>query len=393
MTISLKIIALLAPSFITLFWAVILFARNSSTRNPGFYIATLMLALFTVFTSIIPFYTGNIPRYIRLEPLYFLALCSIFPLIWLYIRSVTCRLRLKKRDLLHLLPAASISFFAILSQFLISSEDLYRYGTGEGALATAEFPVTLPYLLNATSKAVVLLQIPWYFYRSVKLINQHRRNIDNYFSGLNRHYFNWISLFYAVYPFASLAGLYLIQAGNSNLNTTPEPLLTILFFTLSAIFFTIAYIANHQRYIENGEFYKEACNLTGKEHSHIHVPEGLKDKLEQLFSETHPYLQHHLKITDVASSLGTNRTYLSKLIHDSFNTNFSGFVNGYRVREAARMLRQEEYSNYTTKSIAEMAGFNNYNSFTKAFISATSTTPGKFRQLPGDRPEPRSHQE
>ena len=390
MTISLKIIALLAPSFITLFWAVILFSRNSSTKNPGFYIASLMLTFFTVFTSIIPFYTGNIPLYITLEPLYFLAVCSIFPLIWLYIRSVTCRLRLHKTDLPHLLPAVLISLFAILFQFLIPSEDLYQYATGEGSLATTEFPATLPYLLNAVSKAVVLLQIPWYFYRCVKLIKQHRRNVDNYFSGLNRHYFNWISFFYAVYPFASLAGIYLILAGNSNLNTTPEPLLTTLFFTLSAVFFTIAYIANHQRYIENGEFYKEACTVTGREHSHIHVPEGLKEKLEQLFSETHPYLQHHLKITDVASSLATNRTYLSKLIHDSYNTNFSGFVNGYRVREAARLFNQAEYRNYTTKSIAEMAGFSNYNSFTKAFITTTGIPPGQFRQLPGDRPEPRS---
>jgi AraC-like DNA-binding protein len=390
MTISLKIIALLAPSFITLFWAVILFSRNSSTKNPGFYIATLMLTFFTVFTSIIPFYTGNIPLYIGLEPLYFLAVCSVFPLIWLYIRSVTCRLRLRKTDLPHLLPAVIISIFDIVFQFLISPGELYRYGTGEGSLATAEFPATMPYLLNAISKAVVLMQIPTYFYRCVKLIRQHRRNIDNYFSGLNRHYFNWIRLFYTVYPVASLTGVVLILAGNSNLNTTPDPLLTTLFFILSAVFFTIAYIANHQRYIENGEFYKGACPLTSKEHSQVHLPDGLKEKLEQLFNETHPYLQHNLKITDVASSLGTNRTYLSKLIHDSYNTNFSGFVNGYRVQEAAKMLRQENFGNYTTKSIAEMAGFNNYNSFTKAFITATGTTPGKFRQLPGDRPSPRS---
>jgi AraC-like DNA-binding protein len=393
MTISLKIIALLSPSFITLSWAVTLFSRNSSTRNPGFYIASLMLAFFTVFTSIIPYYTGNIPLYIRLEPPYFLALCSIFPLIWLYIRSVTCRRRLRKKDLPHLLPAVAVSFLAILFQILTDTESLHQYGTGEGTPATVPFPALMLYRVNALSKGVVLLQIPAYFYLCVQLIRRHRQQVDNYFSGLKGHYFNWIAFFYATYPAASLAGIFLLLEGNSNLNTTPEPLLTILFFTLSAVFFTIAYIANHQRYIENGEFYKEACTIPGKEHSHIHIPEGLKAKLEQLFSETHPYLQHHLKITDVASSLGTNRTYLSQLIHDSYNTNFSGFVNGYRVREAAKMLRQEEYKNFTTKSIAETAGFNNYNSFTRAFITETGTTPGKFRQLPGDRPAPGSYTE
>jgi AraC-like DNA-binding protein len=390
MTISLKIIALLAPSFTTLFWAVILFLRNSSTRNPGFYIASLMLAFFTVFTSILPFYTGNIPRYIRLEPLYFLAVCSIFPLIWLYIRSVTCRRRLHKKELPHLLPAITISFFAVLSQILTDPEALHQYGTGEGTPATAPFPALMLYLVNALSKAVVLLQIPAYFYLCVQLIRRHRRQVDDYFSGLKGHYFNWIAFFYATYPAASLTGIFLLLEGNSNLNTIPEPVLATLLFSLSALFFAIAYIANHQRYIENGEFYKEACAINEKGTSHIHVPEGLKEKLEQLFTEERPFLQHDLKITDVASRLGTNRTYISQLIHESYNTNFSGFVNEYRVREAVRLLGQEACRNYTMKGIAETAGFNNYNSFTHAFIKVTGLSPGKFRQLPGDRPEPRT---
>jgi AraC-like DNA-binding protein len=393
MTISLKIIALLAPSFTTLFWAVILFLRNSSTKNPGFYIASLMLAFFTVFTSILPFYTGNIPFYIRMEPLFFLAVCSIFPLIWLYIRSVTCRRRLNQKDLPHLLPAVALSFFAMLFQILIYPKELYRYATGAGSLYTAPFPATLLYLVNTLSKAVVLLQIPAYFYLCVQLIRRHRQRVNNYFSGLKGHYFNWIGFFYLAYPGASLAGIFLLLEGNSDLNRIPDPVLATLLFTLSALFFAIAYIANHQRYIENGEFYKDACVVNEENHNHIHVPEGLKEKLEQLFSDTRPYLQHDLKITDVAARLGTNRTYISQLIHDSYNTNFSGFVNGYRVQEAVRLLGLEECRNYTMKGIAETAGFNNYNSFTRAFISATGSSPGKFRKLPGDRPKPGSHRE
>lgn len=380
MSISLKTIALLAPSFVTLFWAVILYIRNHSARNPGFYIASLMLAFFLVFTSILPFYTGNTRHYLMLEPLFFLAVCTIFPLTWLYVRSVTRRTVIRPEDLIHFFPAAGISIVAFTCQILTDSESMHAYGTGQAYPAGGSFSAQLPYLVNYLSKVVVALQVPYYFFRSRRLIRQHRARVENYFSGLKNYYFNWIRMFNVVYPGASLLGLYLLLKGNRNLDSTPEPALMLVFLLLSGIFFVIAYIANHQRYIENGEFYKTGADEPGSNGHQLHVPEGLKKSLERLFEVQRPYLQHDLKITDVASSLGTNRTYVSRVIHAQYGTSFSGFVNAYRVQEAIRLFRQNAFRNYTTKSIADAAGFNNYNSFTAAFRSETGMTPGQYRE-------------
>jgi AraC-like DNA-binding protein len=204
--------------------------------------------------------------------------------------------------------------------------------------------------------------------------------VDDYFAGLNQYYFNWIRIFYITYPGASLLGLYLLLKGNENLEHTSEPLLVGVFFLLSGIFFLIAYIANHQRYIENGEFYRNTSFDTSNPNSTPQIPAGLKMALAQLFEEDRPFLEHELKITDIASRLGTNRTYISHLIRVDYQTNFSGFVNTFRVREAIRLFSQEAYRNHTTKSISEAAGFNNYNSFTEAFRKTTGMTPGKYRE-------------
>lgn len=380
MSISLKTIALLAPSFVTLFWAVILYVRNHSPKNPGFYIASLMLAFFFVFTSILPFYTGNTRYYLLLEPAFFLAVCAIFPLTWLYVRSVTLRTVIRPADLLHFAPAACISVFAMLGQILIPDEFLEAYGTGAPYPAAGASTEKIPYLVNYLSKAVVILQIPYYYFRSRQLIRQHRARIDNYFSGLKNYYFNWIRIFNTAYPGASLLGMFLLLKGNRELDTTPEPILVMVFLLLSGVFFIIAYIANHQRYIENKEFYRTGVDEKKDHNHHQRIPAGLQDALERLFERQRPYLQHDLKITDVASSLGTNRTYISRVIHDTYGTNFSGFVNDFRVQEAMRLFDEKAYRNYTTKSIADAAGFNNYNSFTAAFRKATGITPGQYRE-------------
>lgn len=380
MTLGLKTIALLAPSFVTLFWAAILFIRNNSSRNPGFYIAAQMLTFFLVFTSILPYYTGNTRLYLLLEPAFFLAVCMIFPLTWFYVRAVTCRKGARGKELLHLVPAIALAAAAVIYPLLIDADYWFQYGAGQPYPATTTLEPKIPYLVNYGSKGIVILQIPLYFLLSYRLISRHRAQVKDYFSGLNRFYFNWIRLFYITYPGASILGLFLLLNGNSNLDHTPEPLLVAVFFLLSGIFFVIAYIANHQRYIENGEFYRVSPCEESNSVDPAHFPDGLNAALEKLFREQRPYLQHDLKITDVAGTLGTNRTYVSRLIRSQYHTNFSGFVNAFRVKEAIRLFGHEKFRNYTTKSIAEAAGFNNYNSFSEAFRKETGVTPGKYRE-------------
>jgi len=98
-----------------------------------------------------------------------------------------------------------------------------------------------------------------------------------------------------------------------------------------------------------------------------------------LFEEDKVYLNPDLNIWEVASLLGTNRTYLSGFINKTYNVNFSAFVNRYRVEEAKIVLAREEMDKYSLEVIGEKCGFGSYNNFIRVFREFEQMTPGRFR--------------
>jgi len=100
-------------------------------------------------------------------------------------------------------------------------------------------------------------------------------------------------------------------------------------------------------------------------------------KVTKYFEEGRPWLEPDLKIGDVASALGTNRTYLSAMLNDGLQTNFNRFVNSYRIAEAKRLLQDKETS-IKMQEVAVKAGFNSYTTFFNAFRNETGVSPKEF---------------
>lgn len=96
--------------------------------------------------------------------------------------------------------------------------------------------------------------------------------------------------------------------------------------------------------------------------------------IQKLFKDT------TLTLEGLADILNTNRTYLSRIINDNFQCNFNKFVNTYRIKEARKMLSDEEYENLTFEAIAREVGFNSRSVFNKAFKEFTGITPSYFKE-------------
>ncbi len=99
-----------------------------------------------------------------------------------------------------------------------------------------------------------------------------------------------------------------------------------------------------------------------------HIPVKLKEDLVGLFERGKVYLDKDLKIWDVSGQLGTNRTYVSRIINKEFGQNFSTFVNGYRVAHAKTLICTKK--NYSVEEIADLSGFGSVNSLYRAFLAA-----------------------
>ena len=311
-----------------------------------------------------------------------LSAALIFPLIYLYIRSIILRRTISLKDTPHFVPA--VLFFAVatfLHILLSSEEQLAAYKITQSE--TASLQMQLLSHLNRLIKYWVLIQIVWYFVKCTNLILQLKRKIHNYFSKLETELTNWTSLFYFIFVGVAIAGAWLMFVGDNKLNLGNENMLVPAYLFLSIVLFVVSYIANHKRDLEHEEFHENIStnHLTTLhlKNSEIHTPAALVGQLDMLFEKEKPYLNPQLKITDISQKLKSNRTYVSAVIKDYHQTNFSRFVNSWRVKEAEQLLKSDKYKNYTTRGIAEMAGFHNYNTFIKAFRETYKTTPANFR--------------
>lgn len=101
-------------------------------------------------------------------------------------------------------------------------------------------------------------------------------------------------------------------------------------------------------------------------------------KLEKLMSEEQLYLNPEIALDDIATRLGSNRTYLSKAINQVYNTNFISYLNDLRIKDSIRIISQKESVRFSIEGIAKEVGFNNRITFISAFKKYTGVTPSFF---------------
>ena len=92
-----------------------------------------------------------------------------------------------------------------------------------------------------------------------------------------------------------------------------------------------------------------------------------------------PYLEGDLVLPQLAQQLGISANYLSQIINEQLQVNFYDFVNGSRVEEAKRWMRNAGQQNTKILNIALDSGFNSKSAFYTAFKKATSMTPTQYR--------------
>jgi AraC-like DNA-binding protein len=104
------------------------------------------------------------------------------------------------------------------------------------------------------------------------------------------------------------------------------------------------------------------------------------DRLKDYMQVEKPYLNDVLSLDDLAKALNIAPRYLSQVINQAFNQNFSDYINGYRITHALEMLSNKK-NNKTISEIFYSSGFNSRASFYKAFKKQMNTTPTEYRQF------------
>ena len=102
------------------------------------------------------------------------------------------------------------------------------------------------------------------------------------------------------------------------------------------------------------------------------------ERVVSLMENKHAFLDAKYNLADMASSVYTNKTYLSKTINIFSGRNFSQFVNYYRIRYCVDLLRRDPHLRLT--SAAMMSGFHSTVTFNMAFKLNMGETPSSFKE-------------
>jgi tetratricopeptide (TPR) repeat protein len=118
------------------------------------------------------------------------------------------------------------------------------------------------------------------------------------------------------------------------------------------------------------------------------VETAIVKQLEK-FEKNKSFLAKDLTLARLAIVLETNTKYVSIVIHRHRKKRTDEYINDLKIDYLIMMLRVDrKYRNYTIKALSEEVGFNNVQSFKKAFVQRTELSPsfiiGELRRENGD---------
>ena len=103
----------------------------------------------------------------------------------------------------------------------------------------------------------------------------------------------------------------------------------------------------------------------------------LLSRIVSLMEKDELWRQKGLKVSDLATRLGTNATYISACINGQAGKSFPEFLNDYRLRHAQKLMAEQP--DRLLSDVADECGFSNEQSFFRTFKARTGLTPQEWK--------------
>ncbi len=114
----------------------------------------------------------------------------------------------------------------------------------------------------------------------------------------------------------------------------------------------------------------------------LNIPEDIIQyvlKNLDVFEKNQEYTSQKITLNSLAKKLNTNTNYLSKIINHYKGTSFSNYLNMLRINNIDHQLKNNSIiRKFTIKAIAQEAGFNTADSFSKVFFKLKGIRPSEY---------------
>lgn len=353
-------ISLLISSFVlpfilslTIFWV----ARKDVSKK---IMALGLFNTFFVFLANYFYFQKMFGQYGYMHSLHIAAVLWLFPLIFLYVKSIVSE-NIKK-NMWHLLPGvimgciSALLFYGLLNQqervFYLSN---YRTGMEFSALKLKAISV-----FRMVDVFLIVTQIVYYSIALIRIPKKYNSVLMQEYSNIENFSINWVYWFNSAFVLVGILSIlfYMVNPFNSD----NELFLVLFLFFISAFTWIIGIWSFKQQKPRHAE------EVSLPEFSLVNAAqnneEALLATLLKYFEDDRPYLNPELSLTSVCKHVGTNRTYLSNIINNHFKMNFNAFVNQYRVKYILNY--QKKYSSAPYPVLMEVGGFGSVSSLKRA---------------------------
>ena len=369
------------PMYATAFWAVVFLLSPVKKNRAKHFLGLFMVVAFLLYLSHTLFFKQEFDAYLIMDPVYTFASLAVYPMYYWYIRLLTVEPAINYRNLLLLLPAFVVSVATLFVYVLMSEaetmEYLQHFLLNRKPVSELSSLAQTQGIIFIIGRIVFAATVIYSLVFGRKLVIQYNKKVANFYSNLEDKTIVWVK--YLLYSFVatSLMSFIFNVIGRSVFIEFAGWLLVP-----SLIFSLLLFFIGFQGYIQNYSVV-ELAEDEQKVPAHglsFSNSEQLKKEVVQLFENEKIYRDPNLKITHVCNRLKTNRTYISKLINNQFNSTFSDFVNSYRVEEAKTLLTQNPSHLFSLNHVSEAAGFGSLSSFIRIFKDKVGVTPGRYRE-------------
>ena len=109
----------------------------------------------------------------------------------------------------------------------------------------------------------------------------------------------------------------------------------------------------------------------------VSAPPIDRNVFESVMEREKLYLNPDLTLPELASAMGTNRTYVSNYISQVIGMSFYDYINQLRIERSVLALF-DEHPDYTIEHVARESGFASMSTFRRAFAKVTGMTPRQY---------------
>ncbi len=204
-----------------------------------------------------------------------------------------------------------------------------------------------------------------------RISSKYDNYVKNNFSNLDGISVDWLKNALTVLVIWMLSWFFLVRYNSSLLDT--------FYYTFTIVIWMFIYRLSLKQKVLFAE--PDAVSESGGqegEEVHEEASSARLQKLEKSMREEKLFLKADLTLAEVASHIGTNRTYLSSCLNQELNSNFYEYVNSFRVAEACRILNSD--SLITMQEVAVKSGFNSLSTFNRSFSKFMRISPGRYRE-------------